>query len=240
MAQFANDSRPLTTDVERAKEDALTLWSDLRRENAGQNAFAVERHALQLTARYRVGDGNEFIGEMTEISARGLRIKGPKSGAVGDWCTANIPSVGIVEGVVVHAREHYFVMGVIATPRRLRRLGQRLGWQLRRKNDGVEERRASERIEMNHARARLETPEGKVFDCEIFDLSQGGAALHLGASALYFWADQPVKLDGRDAHVLRYFPGGVVIKFEPAREDAEENASAYGDEANTSLREAKS
>lgn len=202
----------LTVETARAREDSLALWRSLKPSD--EALLPGDRCALELTGRYRVGDGNEFAGEFSEISPSGLRVKGPKCGEPGNWCTASIVSVGVVEGLVVEARPHSFVVGVVATPRRLQRLAQRINWQLRLRQEQVEERRASERVEMNRARATIVTGEGQVYRCEIFDLSEGGAALHLGESALYFWLDQPVALDGRAARVLRCFPGGIVIRFD--------------------------
>ena len=204
----------LTVEATRARADSLALWSRLRLADAAYDPDAPDRCALELTGRYRVGDGNEFAGEFCDISPLGLRVKGPKSGELGNWCTASIGLVGVVEGLVVEARPHSFVVGVVATPRRLQRLAERFNWQLKRQSDQVEERRASQRVEMNRVRASIATGEGQVYSCEVFDLSEGGAALHLGDSALYFWLDQPVTFEGRDARVLRCFPGGVVIKFE--------------------------
>jgi hypothetical protein len=198
----------------RARADSLALWGRLRLADESVLPGASERCALDLSGRYRVGDGNEFAGEFPEISPLGLRVKGPKSGEFGNWCTASIASVGVVEGLVVEARPHSFVVGVVATPRRLQRIAERINWQLRLQREQVEERRASARVEMNHAKATIATGAGQVYSCEIFDLSEGGAALHLGESALYFWLDQPVVFEGREARVLRCFPGGVVIKFD--------------------------
>lgn len=204
----------LTVEAARARADSLALW---RRLNLGEEPIlsdAPERCALDLRGRYRVGDGNEFAGEFCEASPLGLRVKGPKCGELGNWCTASVVSVGVVEGLVVEARSHSFVVGVVATPRRLQRMAERINWQLRLKREQVEERRASQRVEMNHAKATIATAVGQIYTCEIFDMSEGGAALHLGDSALYFWLDQPVSFEGREARVLRCFPGGVVIKFE--------------------------
>jgi hypothetical protein len=219
---FETNTAQLMSEAERAQEDSLTLWRSLKLPRTAWDAsdkvsltpYAAERCPLNLKGRYRVGDGNEFLGEITEVSALGLRIKGPKSGRIGDWCTASIATVGVIEGLVIEARQHSFVVSVIATPRRLKRLAQRLNWHFRREKEEVTDRRSSERIEMNHAKALIETSERQVYPCEIFDLSEGGAALHLGASALYFWIDQAVKLDGRAGRVLRCFPGGVVVKFD--------------------------
>jgi len=210
-------------DAESAREDSLVLWRNLiflkEIPNAdGAPAFssdAPERCPLDLAGRYQVGDGNEFAGKISEVSPLGLRVKGPKPGRVGNWCTANVATIGIVEGMVVQARQDSFIVGVVAPTRRLRRLARRLNWHLRRVNNAeVIERRSSERVEMNYAQATLETTDGQVFPCNIFDLSSGGAALHIGPKALYFWIDQAVKLDGRPGRVLRYFPGGVAIQFD--------------------------
>jgi len=197
-------------DIEKARAGALDLWRQLE---FIRKSRPRERLALELTGRYRVGDGNEFPCEFPEASPLGLSVKGPKVGRVGDWCLCNIVSVGIVEGVVVQASQHAFVAGVIAPPRRIHRLAERLNWQVCSGAEVVTDRRASPRVEMN-AEGRLETSTGQHFTARIFDVSEGGAALHLGAEALYFWVDQPVTFQGRPAQVLRYFPGGIVIKYE--------------------------
>lgn len=204
----------LTVEAAKAREDSLALWRRLKLPDTPILTDEPERCVLALTGRYRVGDGNEFPGEFCEISPLGLRVKGPKGGELGKLCTASIASIGMVEGLVVEARSHSFVVGVMATPRRLMRLADRFNWQLRLLSEQVEDRRASERVEMNHVRATIATAEGRSYSCEIFDLSEGGAALHLGESALYFWVDQPVTFEGREARVLRCFPGGIVLKFE--------------------------
>ncbi len=169
---------------------------------------------LKLAGRYQVGDGSEFDCEVNEISPLGLNISGPKEGHVGQWCTTNVAAVGIVEGIVIHAELGSLTIGIIALPSRIRRLGRRFRWQLQREAEPVQDRRSSERIEMKHAAASLRTEEGQVYPCQIFDISEGGAALHLGSNALYFWADQPITLNDRAGHILRIFPGGFVVRFD--------------------------
>jgi hypothetical protein len=211
----------------RAQEDSLALWRgvdiaqfDMFADAARLGAVdETQTRPLRLKGRYRVGDGNEFPCEATEITPLGLRIKGSKYGAPGKWCTVCLNSVGIVEGVVAQARESSFILGVIAPRLRLRRIGQRLRWQALRLSAKVRERRASERIEMNNASATIETEEGQIYPCQIFDLSDGGAAVQLGSNALYFWQEQPVRFGERFGRVLRHFPGGLVIKFDDGQEE---------------------
>jgi hypothetical protein len=198
-------------DVDKAREDSLALWRHL---DAAPASAGVERRPLNLSVRYQVGDGNEFAGEVPELTALGFALKGPRIGRVGEWCLANIATLGIVEGVVVQSRQQSFVTGIVAPPSRLRRLAERLNWKLRHDSGEAPERRVHERVEMNAAEGRLATADGQSYPCRVFDVSEGGAALHLGGGALYFWADQPVTFEGRAATVLRIFPGGVVIKYE--------------------------
>lgn len=206
---------PLDRELEVARAGARDLWRHLLEFRASHpRERSVERLELDLIGRYQVGDGNEFPCEAPEVSPLGLSLKGPKIGRLGDHCLANIDSVGIVEGVVVMAQSQAFVVGVVAPPRRIHRLAERLSWRLRRNEEEVPERRASERVEMDSAEGRLETATGQSYAARIFDVSEGGAALHLGSTALYFWIDQPVRFEGRAAKVLRYFPGGIVIKYE--------------------------
>jgi hypothetical protein len=211
-----------TFHLKKAEEDSLALWREvIIAENNWKSDEVFRRQpvepesiALKLTGRYQVGDGSEFDCEVNEISPLGLGISGPKEGHVGQWCTANVASVGIVEGIVIHAELGSLTIGIIGLPSRIRRLGRRFRWLLQQEAEPVEDRRSSERIEMKHAAATIKTSEGRIFPCQIFDLSEGGAALHLGSNSLYFWADQPVTMDDRPGHVLRIFPGGFVIKFD--------------------------
>jgi hypothetical protein len=211
-----------TIALENARQDSLALWQELINEEKSSRSDEVflrepddpNNRALKLSGRYQVGDGSEYDCEIVEISALGIRIRGPREGRVGQWCIANIASVGIVEGVVAQADIGTLTIGIIALPSRIRRLARRLRWQLRREAEQLPDRRASERVELKHAAATLKTSEGREFPCQIFDISEGGAALHLGSNSLYFWADQPVTMDGRPGHVLRIFPGGFVVKFD--------------------------
>ena len=216
-------ANPLATDAERARADSLALWQNLivlpDMLNLGAAPshipYAAKRCGLDLAGRYRIDDGNEIAGEFLEVSPMGLRVRGPESAHPGSRCAAKVASVGVVEGVVVHVSKNSFVLGIMAPQRRLRRLAKRLNWQLRRiNNEDVVENRSSERIEMNRASATIETFDGQIYPCEIFDMSRSGAALQLGLSALRFSIGQPVKLDGRPGRVVRYFSGGAAIKFD--------------------------
>ena len=209
-------------DAQLARQNSLSLWRSLETVQGKRSLYGDphpesdgdESLPLRLTGRYRVGDGNEFPCEFVDLSPLGLRLRGPKSGELYKWCTASIASVGLIEGLVVEAKQSSFVVGVIAPPRRLQRLAQRLHWQALRNAAKVQERRASERVEMNNASGAIETEDGRSFSCEVYDLSDGGAALHLGANALYFWENQAVRFGDRFGRVLRHFPGGLVIKFD--------------------------
>ena len=209
-------------DFEFAREDSGALWRSLEIATGRQRPFEEnvtrlnrgESLRLDLSGRYQLADANEFICRIPEISPRGLRIDGPWPALRGQRGAVNIAAVGIVDGVVIEASHASFVFGLVASPRRIRRLSQRFAWQIRRTAEALEERRASERVEMRHKPARLESMQGRTYECQIFDLSEGGAALHLGAEALYFWVEQPIRLDGRNGTVLRHFPGGLVVKFD--------------------------
>ena len=222
MLSSKKSTNQQTFHLKKAEQDSLALWREVTiadddwkpDEVFRRESVEPESRVLKLTGRYQVGDGSEFDCEVNEISPIGLRIHGPKEGRVGQWCTANVAAVGIVEGVVVHAEMGFLTIGIVALPSRIRRLGRRFRWLLRREAEPLQDRRSSERIEMKHAAAILKTSDGQVFPCQIFDISEGGAALHLGSHALYFWADQPITLGERPGHILRIFPGGFVVKFD--------------------------
>jgi hypothetical protein len=223
MSQTARHCVRSPREFDNARETSRALWRELlislgkaSAEDSPADLAAAPPLPLGISGRYLAGDASEFECTAAEISVQGVRIDGPWRVAEGAWCAANLADVGIVEGVVVEAGQTSFRLGVVAAPFRLQRLVQRFGWRIRRDWREIEDRRKSQRIDMQQAEATLRTRDGREAPCRIFNLSDGGAALHLGEGALYFWVDQEVELEGRAGRVLRYFPGGLVIRFDAA------------------------
>jgi hypothetical protein len=214
-----------TIELERPGEASRQLWSYLTQNHLTSNSPIREGDtdlkrgspdcvALSLPGRYLMQDGSEFPCKALDISPLGIAIRGVAGGRDGGPVVANFRALGRIEGVMSRKSGIYFVLDIRATPIGLERLSRKLGWQIRRQRGEAPERRKYERVEQNRRKGVLRTNDGRELRGELLDESVGGAALQLGAAALYLWIGQPVTFEGRPAEVLRYFPGGVVLKFE--------------------------
>lgn len=225
-------------DFEKPGEASRRLWAALCDHHPAPQASpargqaprpAAESVPLVLPGRCLLQDGSELPCEMTDISPLGLGLRGVSGARAGEWAVAHIESVGAVDGVIVRNTPVLFVIDIRATPANLDRLAVRLDWNLRRLKENTPDRRAHARSETQRRPAELKTEEGRTLSGSLLDISEGGAAVHLGSEALYLWEGQPVLLDRKHAYVLRHFPGGVVLRFElreerrkPEEQDAQE------------------
>jgi len=214
--------------LETPGEASRRLWSLVTkhltsrpesRDDIGTDSSYVEASIpLALAGRYLMQDGSEFPCRALEISPDGIAIRGVAGGSQGGWVIANFRALGRIEGAMARKSGINFVLDVRATPIALDRLSRKIAWQIRRLRGELPERRRHERVEQNRRKGTLRTDEGRELIGELLDESAGGVAVQLGEAALYLWVGQPVTLDRRAARVLRYFPGGVVLKFGDASE----------------------
>ena len=92
---------------------------------------------------------------------------------------------------------------------RLERLQQRIEW-LRQKNDGAVEARRHPRFEPKDKHSSITLPDGRVYNCEVVDISVSGAAIRTDVLPSVGTYVMLGKMKGR---VVRYLDNGVAIEF---------------------------
>jgi hypothetical protein len=223
--EYQNFLTAHSAELERPGEASRQLWSYLvesrlwpgppgRERGRGEKGGPEETIALSLPGRYLLRDGSEFPCRALDISPSGIAMRGVAGGHEGDWIITNFRALGRIEGVMARKTGINFVMDIDATPVGLERLARKIGWHIRRQRGELPERRKHERVERGQRKSTLRTLDGQEITGELLDDSAGGAAVQLGEAALYLWIGQPVTLDGRPGSVLRYFPGGIVLRFD--------------------------
>lgn len=134
-------------------------------------------------------------------------------------CSANVPAdtnilayideVGRVEGIVTSQVEGGVTVDFKNNETRRARLEQKLTWLSQNDREAANQRR-HERFEPKDNNSHITMPDGRVYNCEVLDISLSGAAIkttimpNLGTYVLLG------KMRGR---VVRYVEDGLAIEF---------------------------
>ena len=121
---------------------------------------------------------------------------------------AYLDEIGRVEAYAGEAIEGGFNVTFILTPSRRERIQQRIEWLKAGKQD--EDGRRHARIEPTDNKSHITLPDGRVYPCEVIDISVSGAAMKtevMPSLGTYLLLG---KMRGR---VVRYLDSGIAIEF---------------------------
>jgi hypothetical protein len=186
--------------------------SDAANDLSAMNRRRFERVPVNLPGRYMLEDGTEYPCECLDISVTGVRLRAAVAGPWGSRVVVYIDGIGRLEGYIVRRAIGWFALEVHNTARKGERVQERIAWLLEAANI---ERRSPARQFVRRDVA-LETQDGSCRAAQLTDITREGAAL-LTEDA--YEVGQRLRLDNRDAQVVRSFPGGVALQFdyEPRR-----------------------
>ena len=182
-----------------AVEDAL--------DPPGRERRRFERVAVNLPGRYMLEDGAEYPCECLDISVGGVRLRAAVAGPWGSRVVAYIDGIGRLEGYIVRRAIGWFALEVHATARKGERVQERIAWMLEAANL---ERRSPAR-QFVRRDVSLESQDGRMRPAQLTDITREGAALLTDGP---YQVGDLLRLEDRDARVVRSFPGGVALQFE--------------------------
>ena len=179
---------------------------------SGMNRRRFERVPVNLPGRYMLEDGTEYPCECIDISVSGVRLRATVAGPWGSRVVVYVDGIGRLEGYIVRRAIGWFALEVHNTARKGERVQERIAWLLEAAN--VERRGPSRKFVRRDV--ALETQDGSRRAAQLTDITREGAALLTEGD---YEVGQRLRLDNRDAQVVRSFPGGVALQFdcEPRR-----------------------
>jgi hypothetical protein len=178
-----------------------------REPQTAANRRRYERVEVNLPGRYMLEDGAEYPCECLDISVSGVRLRAAVAGPWGSRVVAYIDEIGRLEGYIVRRALGWFALEVHATARKGERVQERIGWMLDAANG---ERRGPAR-KLTRRDVALEASDGLRRPAQLTDISREGAALLTDSP---YQVGDRLRLDQRDARVVRSFPGGVALEFD--------------------------
>jgi hypothetical protein len=166
--------------------------------------------ASTLFGRFMLPDMSEYPCQVNGISVSGATFMTSHVPPGGQSIVAYLEELGRVEAVTGEPVPGGFRVAFALKGSRLERLESRLKW-LSEKNTGAgEENRRHARFEPRDSRSNITLPDGRVYSCEVMDISLSGAAVKVEVLPSLGTYVMLGKMRGR---IIRYIEAGVAIEF---------------------------
>ncbi len=159
--------------------------------------------------RFMLPDMSEHPCQVKDITGDGASFLAAHVPPPGLAVVAYIEELGRVEAVSSDAIAGGFQVAFTATGARRERLISKIDWLQKREIGGAENRRHP-RYEPREKVSQLTLPDGRVYPCEVIDISISGAAIKSDVMPSIGTYMMLGRMKGR---VVRYLEQGVAIEF---------------------------
>jgi hypothetical protein len=159
--------------------------------------------------RFMLPDMSEHACQVLDIGPLGATFVTATSPAAGATIVAYLEELGRVEVIATDLLSGGFKVKFAASGTRLERLQQRIEW-LNQKTAGAVESRRHPRFEPKERSSNITLPDGRVYPCEVIDISISGAAIKTDVMPALGTYVMLGKMKGR---IVRYVDTGVAIEF---------------------------
>jgi PilZ domain len=166
-------------------------------------------HSLTLSGRYMLPDMTEMPCQVTDITKTGANFICNAVPAHGLNVVAYLEDLGRLEGVTGGAVKGGFQVEFSMQGPRLEKFHARVAL-LQQKFAGHHELREHARYEPRDKKSQITLPDGRVYACEVVDISVSGAAVKVEVLPQLGTFIMLGKMRGR---VVRYLENGVALEF---------------------------
>lgn len=182
-----------------------------------QDVAANPASARVLFGRYMLPDMSEHPCQVTNLSTTGATFLAAEVPPMGLSIVAYLEELGRIEAVTDKAVPGGFRITFALKGSRLEKLEARIKW-LDERGGGSEESRRNARFEPRESQSQLTLPDGRVYNCEVVDISVSGAGVTVDVLPSLGTYVMLGKMRGR---VVRYLENGVAIEFVKPLEQAQ-------------------
>ena len=162
-----------------------------------------------IFGRFMLPDMSEHACQVVDVTNEGASFLTSNVPPVGQALVAYLEEIGRIEAVSAAAIEGGFRVNFTLQGQRLERLQQRIKF-LKEREPGSQESRRHARYEPSEKVSQIALPDGRVYNCEVIDISVSGAAIKTEVVPSVGTYLMLGKMRGR---VVRYLDTGVAIEF---------------------------
>ena len=163
-----------------------------------------------VVGRFMLPDLSEHACQVTDLNSQGATFITTSVPPVGQAIVAYLEDVGRVEAITGGAKPGGFEITFTLKGARLERLQQRIEWLKQRSVGDSADNRRHARYEPTERASHITLPDGRVYSCEVLDISISGAGIKTEVVPSVGTFVMLGKMRGR---VVRYLEQGVAIEF---------------------------
>lgn len=162
-----------------------------------------------IFGRFMLPDMTEHPCQVSDITLQGATFSSAKVPLVGQAIVAYLEEIGRIEAISGEPVQGGFAIHFTLKGARLERLQQRIEW-LKNRGSGAEDNRRHVRFEPEEKASQISLLDGRVYECEVLDISVSGAAVRTEVMPSVGTSLMLGKMRGR---VVRYIEQGIAIEF---------------------------
>jgi hypothetical protein len=172
---------------------------------------AVPKQGLAgvVFGRFMLPDMTEHPCQVTDVTEDGATFITTSVPAMGLTLVAYLEELGRVEAISDSPTANGFRVKFSATGSRRDRLVARVNWLKQNQLEGSDQRRHP-RFEPREKTSQITLPDGRVYTCEVVDISVSGAAIKTDVMPAVGTHMMLGKMKGK---IVRYLEHGVAIQF---------------------------
>jgi hypothetical protein len=170
---------------------------------------ASPEKARTLYGRYMLPDMSEHPCQVTNLTTTGATFLTDTIPDIGLTIVAYLEELGRIEAISDKAVPGGFRISFALKGARLEKLESRIKW-LGGGAANSEEGRRHARFEPRDSQSQITLPDGRVYNCEVIDISVSGAGITVDVMPSLGTYVMLGKMRGR---VVRYLENGVAIEF---------------------------
>ena len=144
---------------------------------AGNDRRRFQRVNIPLLGRFMRQNKQEYPCQIINVSAGGISILAPVSGELGERIVIYLDTLGRIEGEIVRINPDGFALQLRASDHKREKIVNQLTWLVNKDRLSNIEDRRHDRIIPRKTKVKLTMVNGESYDCQILDISLGGAAV---------------------------------------------------------------
>ncbi len=169
-----------------------------------------EERQIVMFGRFMLPDMSEHPCQVARVNTESAVFLTNLDVPAGVQIVAYIDELGRIEAQVADPIPGGFGVNFSLTASRLQRFKERLDWLKSKDSEDSIEQRRHERFEPVESKSHITLPDGRVYPCEVIDISMSGAAVSTDVMPSLGTYVMLGKMRGR---VVRYIENGVAIEF---------------------------
>ena len=143
----------------------------------GNDRRRFQRVNIPLLGRFMRQNKQEYPCQIINVSAGGIAILAPISGELGERIVIYLDTLGRIEGEIVRINPDGFALQLRASGHKREKIVNQLTWLVNKDRLSNIEDRRHDRIIPRKTKVKLTMVNGESYDCQILDISLGGAAI---------------------------------------------------------------